>query len=283
MVRANIVDDKGRVVVDLSKFPDYQYSYTNGIHSVLLPELGKDLDSLTSAIEDFRARRNEKILDSSRYARLPYVSENNHIWKNRQRDLEFLLKHYSFENKRVLEIGSWNSWLTHHLANAGAVVTAIGYFTDENDGLGARRHYPNANWTAIQMDCEDLSILEGTYDVVIFNWNLMNFNNPFQSIVNAKSILSESGLLVALGVLVCRKPEKIIKDFQLIEQEFQQTYKRSICLRPFKGYFSIDDFHQLEKNGFLTTPNTGKLGVLKSFFKPSSAVPYRAIYQVGNE
>lgn len=283
MVESTIVDSSGATVIDLSECASFCYSEFNGVHSVLRPELKENLDSLIAALEDFRTHRKEKIMDSGQYVNLPYIPENQHIWKNRQRDLEFLISRYSFENKRILEIGSWNGWLTHRLANAGASVTAIGYFTDRYDGLGARIHYPNANWTSVQMDCEDLSILKGNFDIIIFNWNLMNFNHPFKIIEDAKSMLSKNGLLIGLGLLVYKNTKRVKRQFQSLDEEFQDTYKRSIYLRPSKGYFSEGELHRFERIGFKVTSVTGKMGVLKSHFKLFSAVPYRAIYQNRDE
>ncbi|MFT6209533.1 MAG: 2-polyprenyl-3-methyl-5-hydroxy-6-metoxy-1,4-benzoquinol methylase [Bacteroidia bacterium] len=273
-----IYDTEGGILINTDEHPEYAYQDLGGLHSFLKPELRRRLEDFLEAFEDFREKQNNRILDPKKYPELPFVDENPESWKNRQRDIEFLEKIFSIAGKRVLEIGAWNGWLSNRLALSGATVCAIDYFKDPYDGLAAKTHYPNSNWTTIQMDCEDLTVFRPGFQFIIFNWHLMTCSEPWKVIEQAIQLLANDGVLIILGFLVVKKTDDTEAYFKQVSNQFQKEYKLPFGLRPFTGYFTPIDLNHLRNSGFQTTRYNSLKGVLKAILKPSAAQPYRAVY-----
>jgi SAM-dependent methyltransferase len=274
-----IVDTEGNKLIDPSGHPAFSYTKHGEVHSFLEPETRARLEKFLLAFEDFRSQRDDRILDSNLYPSLPYVDQDLKTWKNRQRDLEFLQKNHPITGKRVLEIGSWNGWLANRLTLGGATVCAVDYFVDLFDGLGAIAHYPDSEWTAIQMDCEDLSVLEPGFDLIVFNWNLMMFSNPWKVLEQAKGLLGKNGVIVILGIIVLRNGSKSENHFKQLSTQFEKDYGIPFGLRPFKGFFGFSELQKLRQNGFETSAYQGLLTKMKGLLKPTSSQPYRAVYR----
>jgi 2-polyprenyl-3-methyl-5-hydroxy-6-metoxy-1,4-benzoquinol methylase len=277
-----IYDTEGNFLINTDEHTDYVYQDLGDLHSFLKPEFRTRLEDFLRAFEDFRAKKNDRILDPKKYRELPFVDENPESWKNRQQDVEFLEKNFSITGKRVLEIGAWNGWLSNRLALSGATVCAIDYFKDPYDGLAAKAHYPNSNWTTIQMDCEDLSILKPGFQFIVFNWHLMTCSEPWKVIDQAKQLLSSDGVLIILGFLATKKTDAVEAHFKTLAEQFIVDYKLPFGLRPFRGYFTPIDLFKLENEGFQTVPYHGIKDTLKSILKPRIPRPYRAVYDSKN-
>jgi 2-polyprenyl-3-methyl-5-hydroxy-6-metoxy-1,4-benzoquinol methylase len=278
-----IYDTEGGLLINTVEQADYVYQDLDGLNSFLKPEIRNRLGVFLEAFETFREKRKDRIVDLKRYPELPFVEENLESWKNRQKDVQFLNENFSISGKRVLEIGAWNGWLSNRLALAGATVCAIDYFKDKYDGLASKAHYPNSDWTAIQMDCEDLVVLNPGFHIIIFNWHLMTCSEPWKVIDQAKQLLSNDGILVILGFLVVQKSDDVEAHFKQLSEQFLEEYKTPIGLRPFKGYFTPVDLKKLHTKGFHTKPYRPVKDKLKSILKPGSSIPYRAIYHANSK
>ena len=273
-----IADTAGNCLIDPSRHTTHTYQEFDWGHSFLKPETRTELEKFLVAFQDFRSVRNDRILDATLYPNLPYTERNPETWKNRQKDLKYLQKEHSVSGQRILEIGSWNGWLANRLTLGGASVCAIDYFIDPFDGLGATSHFPNSNWTAIQMDCEDLSILEPGFDFIIFNWNIMMFSDPWKTIDQAKRLLGKNGVIIILGVIVVWNKTQAEKHFSRQSLQFEKEYGIPIELRPFKGFFMHSELRKLRKIGFETMAYQGIKTKVKGLLKPSSGQVYRAVF-----
>ena len=132
------------------------YHFNNGVHSILSEELNKLLAEYIPAFEKYR-EPYLKSISSDDFRDLPYVNFDKATWKLRQYDLELVQSLMPAKRNKILEIGAWTGWLSHHLAKENDLL-ALDYFTHELDGLAAKKFY-SEDWLTVQMDLENFSSL----------------------------------------------------------------------------------------------------------------------------
>ena len=127
-------------------------------------------------------------------------------------------------------------------------MTAIDYFTDEYDGLGARKFY-STGWQPIQMDLTDLSVLSQCYDVVILNRCVQFFADPVAYATAVKQYVAPGGLLVLTGLQffhdVREKARSVTALRAYLNRHGLDFFK------PMKGYLDFADKQHLRARGVL--------------------------------
>jgi 2-polyprenyl-3-methyl-5-hydroxy-6-metoxy-1,4-benzoquinol methylase len=225
------------------------YYGQGGVLELLDEKFGAKLHAFTARFSQFRQQENRRIITRAIYPRLPHILSHDHEWRLRGYDLAIIRRLLSRKmNVRVLDIGAWNGWLCHHLAEMGHIVTGIDFFSDPFDGLGAKQFYPS-DWQAIQMNLDDLSVLDGTFDVVILNRCLQFFPEPLAYAAQACAKIAPGGMLILTGLQFFREPRTKIRQIKAYEQRFREQYGFEIFLRPTKGYLDNNDQQQLVKMG----------------------------------
>ncbi len=176
------------------------------------------------------------------------------MWKLRRLNLSLIRRLLRGRSRqRVLEIGAWNGWLSHRLSQDGHDILAIDYFVHQFDGLRARKHYPGAGWSAVQLDLEDLSILQGPFDIIIFNHGLGTFIDPVRTLRSAAAMLAPDGLVIATGLTVFKDTSRIEAHFKAVRCEFEEATGRDLFFKPMKGYLDSSDFKNLCTVGMAIT------------------------------
>ncbi len=220
----------------------------DGICRLLTPELQAHGDAL------LRFRRQRGAIRQpiwSDYNQLPQsMADVDYMWRIRSADVRNVLRLLEGrKQQRVVEVGPWNGWLTHHLARAGHQVTALGYSADDTDGLGAKRHY-NVDWHAVQMDVSDLSQVQGRVDGVVINHGLHLFPDPLATVREARRLVKPGGVLVLLCLIAYRDPSVRRADLAALERACQAAVGVSHLLKPGRGYLLPDDLAALHEMGF---------------------------------
>jgi len=230
----------------------YDISKSNDIYRVLKPDFAKKIAKLERVLQKSRTDYTRHFIDNpGLFRELPHGmgSELHSGWTTRQLDLnivnEFLVND---KPKQILEVGSWNGWLSQYLARDGRLLTAIDYFKDDYDGLGAKRHYPE-NWLAVQMDLADLSILTKRFDLIIANHCLGFMIHPAEWIHQLAHKLQPGGLLIATGLIFYQNPQQKAQEVQQSCKQFKAKYGVDMFLHPAKGYLDIKDRQRLIENG----------------------------------
>jgi SAM-dependent methyltransferase len=142
------------------------------------------------------------------YRSLPFVAEGDPqqaVWRMRARHYQKLLGVIAAElakepgrvGLRILDAGAGNCWLTHRLARAGHMVSALDISDDPRDGLGARVNY------AVPFDCyqseyDRLPFAPGQFDLVIFNASLHYTAALANTLGEAARLIVDSGQIVVL-------------------------------------------------------------------------------------
>jgi len=229
----------------------HQFAHEDGVFVLLEEDFGRRLRAFTDGFSALRAAENKRLLDTSAYEKLPFAEavNGNTEWRLRGYDLAVIRKLLSRrEPQRVLDVGAWNGWLSHRLAAQGHHVTAIDYFTDKYDGLGAKKFY-STGWQPIQMDLTDLSVLSECYDVVILNRCVQFFANPVAYATAVKQYVAPGGLLVLTGLQFFHDTQEKARSITAL-----RAYLNSHGLdffKPMKGYLDFADKQHLRAQGVL--------------------------------
>ncbi|WP_436515152.1 class I SAM-dependent methyltransferase [Ekhidna sp. To15] len=247
-----LFDDNGHLKCDEGHHIENKY----GVHILHEPSFAKWYVPFESKFQAYRERENIKIKNASTYDRLPYVSNDlgKASWKAKARDLLLIKKYLKGKsNLNILEIGAWNCWLTNHLNHMGHSVTAVDYFIDPYDGLGAKQHYSNHDWMAIQMNLERLDLIAGRYDLIIINRMIVYFEDPFktlQKLINEN--LTVRGEMLVTGVIMTANKELTTKAFNKEMDDFEKKEGFSIKIKEFFGAFTETELERVKKMGFRT-------------------------------
>jgi SAM-dependent methyltransferase len=229
-------------------------------------EFALEVEALADYLRDFRARSGRTLIEPSAYEKLPF--EQTHFeWRLRRHDLALVTRLMERSNpSRALDVGAWNGWLSNRLATAGYEVTAVDYFDDPYDGLGAGQFY-RATWRSIQMDLTDLSLLEERFELVILNRCLAFFGDPLAQVMEAKKMLAPGGLLIITGLQFFADPAAHRRHLKEERRLFKERYGRDLLLRPAKGYLDLVDAKKLQAAGVSLRIYRGlPLAHLRAFF-----------------
>ncbi len=224
----------------------HQFFTDEGVLVLLNDHFSRELSGFLLKFNRVRREIWAGFLQPEDYPLLPFgkAASRDRRWRLRQFDMDVIQPLLKKGNRRILEIGGYNGWLTHHLAAAGHRIMAIDYFLDEMDGLKAKKFYREI-WRAIQMDIRDLSVLDATFDVIIVNRCLQFFENPVKYFQGLIQKLSPGGEIYLLGLQFFKNPAAKKAAVHAADDKFFRKFNFQRWLTPVKGYLDFTDFAQL--------------------------------------
>lgn len=234
----------------------HRFEEREGVLALLGKESAQRLDEFTRAIERVRAAQGRRITDEAAYESLPFgrATAGDFHWRLRALDLAVVRRLLrGLRSLTILDVGAWNGWLSHRLAALGHRVTAIDYFVDPHDGLGARRFY-STTWRAIQMDLADLSLLDERFDVVVLNRCLQFAPDPTRFAAAALEKVAPGGWLVLTGLEIFRRPGAKAARVEAMLRAHRERYGFELFLVPTRGYLDRGDEVGLEGLGVRLRP-----------------------------
>lgn len=260
----------------------HQFTMKNGAYQLLTPEYASTLFPFLDAFDSFEHPSIPKV-DPSRFKELPFVEFQESLWSLRRIDLKHIRKHIKPTYKSALEIGSWNGWLTHHLAKSGLAVVAVDHFINDTIGLGAKRHY-DEDWTTIQMDVERLNLFESRFDLIVVNRCLNYFTSPENAVKQLQKLLRPGGTLIITGMTLERDTSKTVQKLAKAASEFETAHGTPFFFKKYKGYLETKDLVKMRALD-LQTPMYPefKLRSLLGKLDPKRAMYYYGIYKSAHE
>lgn len=262
--------------------PDgHTYPVVDGVVVLLKPAFRQRLQQFNDRLVQYRAAEGKRLLDSTVYERLPDAPavRGDFEWRLRRYDLAVirgLLRGRG--HQRILDVGAWNGWLSHRLAAEGHAVTAVDYFTDCYDGLGARAFY-STEWQALQMDLTDLSPLDQVFDAVVLNRCLQFFPDPAQYVTQIGEKVAPGGMLIATGLAFYKNPTVKAHAVRALQESYRRQYGTDLFLQPSKGYLDFGDRSRLAARGMQLRPYWRLVPAnLRSLFWPTRPRYYYGIY-----
>jgi SAM-dependent methyltransferase len=205
----------------------------DGVWCFLLPESEAHYSRFIADYETVRRSEGRGSTSANYYRALPFKDLNGQHksdWRIRARSFNVLVKNVLTRLQdplgralRVLDLGAGNGWLSNRLASQGDRVIAVDLLVNEQDGLGAWKHYEHS-FTPVQAEFNHLPVMDRFADAVIFNASFHYSENYAQTLREALRVLSPKGLIVIMDSPVYRRStsgEKMVKER---EEQFQQKY-----------------------------------------------------------
>jgi SAM-dependent methyltransferase len=233
----------------------HRFAVTHGVLSLLDPPFARRLRRLDTTRQKHRTTKGERRLDPEVYEDLPFATglRSRLEWRLRGYDWAVVQEWIGKRPQRVLDIGAWNGWLSHRLALMGHEVTAVDYFADPYDGLGAKRFY-RTRWQAIQMDLTDLSPLPSAFDRIILNRCLAFQGDPTAYLAQAREKLAPGGTLLLTGLAFYLDPSRKARAVADMTRDYRERHGVEMFLNPTRGYLDGEDQARLAAVGVRLTP-----------------------------
>lgn len=260
--------------VPLDKLENY---LKDGIYDIIDPQERQKLNYFLKSFEAYRISNNLVIRDNSLYKNLPF-SLHTEEWKERQKDIFIIEKRIKNKKKlKILDVGSWNGWLSNYLSQKGHDITAVNLFIDEYDGLTSKNKY-ETDYVSLQMYVEEIYRIKDKFDLIIFNRNWAFFNNPQKVFNDSKKMLTSKGEIIFTGLGFYRNPKHVVENLKLMNEKFQANYKIPIIYNDSKGYLETNDLSFFIKNNISLQSYQKIKNFIKLLF-PKKARVYFGIYK----
>jgi SAM-dependent methyltransferase len=185
----------------------------DGIWRFLLPESEAHYARFIADYETVRRSEGRGSPSPSYYRALPFKDLNGHHktdWAIRSRSFSALVKVLTqLQNPlerslRILDLGAGNGWLSNRLAAQGGRVIAVDLLLNEQDGLGAWKHYEHS-FTPVQAEFNQLPVMDRFADAVVFNASLHYSEDYGNTLKEALRVLSPDGRIVIMDSPVYRR------------------------------------------------------------------------------
>ena len=227
----------------------------DGIYRALSHERLLEIEPFLAQYRRLRAADGYRQCDAAYYRGLPQVARGDPqhgVWRIRQQSFRHLCRRVLprlGRPLRVLDLGAGNGWLSHRLTLLGNVCVAVDWLDDSHDGLGAALHYPSS-FTRLQADFDDVPVVAGQFDAVIFNASLHYSANPSATLRSARKALVDGGALVVMDSPVFVSEA----DGRRMVAERQQGFEARIGtpLEWGAGYLTVDGLARTAREAGLT-------------------------------
>jgi SAM-dependent methyltransferase len=219
----------------------HRHETVDGVLRLLEPSFAVRLEAFLEGFRTLREGDGRRVHDPSVFPRLPFAAELRHDpeWRMRGYDLAVIQRLLVRRPPgTALDVGAYNGWLSHRLAAAGHRVTAVDYFTDELDGIGAHRYYPT-RWRPIQVDLRDLSVLDERFDLVVVNRCVQFFQDPPAMVAQAAQRVADGGLLVVTGLEIFADPAERRRGVEALKERLRRHGLEPFI--PIRGYLDHSD------------------------------------------
>jgi SAM-dependent methyltransferase len=205
----------------------------DGIWRFLLPESEAHYARFIQDYEAIRRSEGRGSTSAKYYRALPFKDLSGHFksdWRIRARSYHVLIKNVLTRLQdpleralKVLDLGAGNGWLSNRLAAQGDRVIAVDLLVNEQDGLGAWKHYEHT-FTPVQAEFNHLPVMDRFADVVIFNASFHYSEDYARTLEETLRVLSKDGRIVIMDSPVYRRSESGEKMVEEREVQFKEQY-----------------------------------------------------------
>lgn len=221
--------------------------YNDGFYSMIDSKEENKLNYFLEAFEDSRSAYKDRIYDTKLYPNLPF-SINTSEWKERQRDIKIIEKFIKNKtNLNILDVGSWNGWLSNYLTIQKHHVVALSLFKNGFDGVKSHNKY-KTNFVSIQMHTDEIFRIEAKFDLIIFNRNWAFVTDKQKVFNDATKLLAKNGIILFTGLPFYKNAIDIKNIIHIRNNKFIKKYKIPLFYKPSKGFFEYSDFSFFRKN-----------------------------------
>ena len=204
-----------------------------GIWRFLLPESQAHYARFITDYEAIRRSEERGGPSANYYRALPFKDLSGRYlsdWAVRARSFTVLVNNVltrlqdPFERSlKILDLGAGNCWLSNRLSAQGDRVIAIDLLVNEQDGLGAWKHYEQS-FIPMQAEFNQLPVMDRFADAVIFNASFHYSEDYAKTLKEALRVLSTKGLIVIMDSPVYRRRDSGEKMVKEREAQFTKQY-----------------------------------------------------------
>jgi len=233
----------------------------DGIWHFLLPESEAHYARFIADYEAVRRAEGRGSNSANYYRALPLKDLSGRFttdWAIRARSCNVLVKNVITRLQvplgralKVLDLGAGNCWLSNQLAAQGDRVIAIDLLVNEQDGLGAWKHYEHS-FVPVQAEFNHLPIADRYADAVIFNASLHYSEDYAMTLKEALRVLSTTGLVIIMDSPVYRR---IASGNKMVEErgaQFKEKYGFASDNLQSENYFTYARLKDLARELNLT-------------------------------
>jgi SAM-dependent methyltransferase len=180
-----------------------------GIWKALLPERAARYSRFVEDYESIRAAEGRGSKNSAYYLSLPYRDLSGRLssqWAFRARTFRYIerrilprISTLVHKDLRILDLGAGNGWMSYRLASQGHSTVAVDLLTNDQDGLGAARHYKEKLgflFPRFQAELDNLPFSDGQFDVVIFNSSFHYSEDYEKTLAEALRCVRRNGMVI---------------------------------------------------------------------------------------
>ena len=223
-----------RVTPDRMSCPKDGLDFWNvdGIWRFLLPESEAHYSRFIRDYETIRSAEGRGSASAKYYRTLPFKDlSGQHAadWKIRARSFKALntvltqIQDPLERSLKILDLGAGNGWLSNRLASQGDRVIAVDLLVNEQDGLGAWKHYEHS-FTPVQAEFNHLPVMDRFADAVIFNASFHYSENYIETLREVLRVLSRDGRIVIMDSPVYHRASSGERMVQEREAQFKEKY-----------------------------------------------------------
>ena len=207
----------------------HQYAEVDGIWRFIRPQRADDVAQFVREYTKIRLAEGRGSDDPEFYRNLPECRDDHPLaWQWRMHRATFA----SFRNRvlsglalgsEILDVGAGTGWMSNRLAHLGYRPCAVDVTCDDQDGLGAARHYAPP-WPRLQAEFDYLPLDDASVDAVVFNASLHYSTDYSRTLREALRVLRPQGSIVILETPVYKKDSS---GRQMVEERhaaFQARY-----------------------------------------------------------
>ncbi|HEX6034880.1 MAG TPA: class I SAM-dependent methyltransferase, partial [Anaerolineales bacterium] len=205
----------------------------DGIWRFLLPESEAHYARFIRDYEAVRRSEGRGSASAQYYRALPFKDlSGQHAadWRIRARSFKVLEKNVltRLQNPlerslKILDLGAGNGWLSNRLAAQGDRVIAVDLLVNDEDGLGAWKHYEHT-FTPVQAEFNHLPVMDRFADAVIFNASFHYSENYAETLQEALRVLARDGRIIIMDSPVYRRSASGQKMVEEREAQFKEKY-----------------------------------------------------------
>ena len=180
-----------------------------GIWKALLPERAARYARFVEDYECIRTAEGRGSTSADYYLALPFrdlSGLHSGQWTMRARTFRYIerkilprITTVTHNRLRILDLGAGNGWMSYRLASQGHAPVAVDLLTNDQDGLGAARHFEQrlpVLFPRFQAEVDNLPFGDGYFDLVIFNSSFHYSENYEKTFAEALRCTRKSGMVL---------------------------------------------------------------------------------------
>jgi SAM-dependent methyltransferase len=205
------------------------YEGRDGILSLLSPERRTFFARFLQEYTHIRMAEGRGSQPASYYTGLPECDSSHPMawqWRIRRCTVRAFDRHvapFLAPGSRIVDLGAGCGWFSNHLFRLGYLPCCVDLSVDDQDGLGAARHY-SPGWPLVQAEFDRLPLEPASVDAVVYNASLHYSTDYVRTLNESLRVLRPGGRIVVLESPIYKREESGRRMVAERHAQFQKRY-----------------------------------------------------------